>query len=64
MAVVLLVGFGFAAQLNVTEFWASATYTLAIMVIATATVGALPLIGLTGAVLARLLAAKDERPNP
>jgi hypothetical protein len=45
MAVVLLVGFGFAAQWNATEFWASATYTLAILVIATATVGALPLRG-------------------
>ncbi len=40
MAVVLLVGFGFAALRNADEFWASATYTLAIILIAAALVGA------------------------
>jgi hypothetical protein len=41
MAVVLLVGFGFAALRNADEFWASAIYTLAISMIAAALVGAL-----------------------
>jgi hypothetical protein len=41
MAVVLLVGFGFAALRNADEFWASAIYTLAITMIAAALVGAL-----------------------
>jgi hypothetical protein len=40
MAVVLLVGFGFAALHNANGVWASATYTLAIVMIAAALVGA------------------------
>lgn len=41
MAVVLLIGLGLAAQWNSNEVWASATYTLAIMGLATATISAL-----------------------
>jgi hypothetical protein len=41
MIVVLLVGFGFAALRNADDFWASATYTLAITMITVAVVGAL-----------------------
>jgi hypothetical protein len=41
MASVLLAGFGFAALRNADAIWASASYTLAIVVIATALVGAL-----------------------
>ena len=40
MAIVLYLGFGFAALRNASEFWASATYTLAIVLIAAALVGA------------------------
>jgi hypothetical protein len=40
MAIVLSVGFGFAALRNADLFWASATYTLAIIMIAAAPVGA------------------------
>ena len=40
MAIVLYLGFGFAALRNADEFWASATYTLAITLIAGALVGA------------------------
>jgi hypothetical protein len=41
MAIVIYLGFGFAALRNADEFWASAAYTLAITLIAGATVGAL-----------------------
>jgi len=41
MAIVLYFGFGFAALRNANVFWASATYTLAIMMVAAALVGAL-----------------------
>jgi hypothetical protein len=41
MAIVLYVGVGFAALRNADEFWASAAYTLAIILIAVALVGAL-----------------------
>ena len=37
MTVILLVGFGFAALRNADDFWASATYTLAIISILAAT---------------------------
>ena len=40
MAMVLYLGFGFAALRNADEFWASAAYTLAITLIAVALVGA------------------------
>jgi hypothetical protein len=40
IAVVILIGFGFAALRNADHFWASATYTLAIIMIAAAPVGA------------------------
>lgn len=40
MAVVLFVGLGFAALRNADENWASATYTLAIVMIAAAPIGA------------------------
>jgi hypothetical protein len=40
MAVVLYVGFGFAALRNADELWASLTFTLAIITISTAFVGA------------------------
>jgi hypothetical protein len=40
MILILLVGFSFAALRNANEFWASATYTLAIILIAAAVVGA------------------------
>jgi hypothetical protein len=40
MGIVLYLGFGFAALRNADEFWASATFTLAIMSIALAPVGA------------------------
>jgi hypothetical protein len=40
MATVLYLGFGFAALRNADELWASATYTLAIVLIAAALVGA------------------------
>jgi hypothetical protein len=45
MAFVLLIGLGLAAQWNATEFWASVTYTLAIMGLATAPISALTLRG-------------------
>jgi len=41
MAIVLLVGFGFAALRNAAEFWASATYTLAFLMISVAPLCAL-----------------------
>jgi hypothetical protein len=41
VAVVLFIGFGFAALHNADEFWASATYTLAITLIAASLVGAI-----------------------
>jgi hypothetical protein len=41
MAIVLYVGFGFAALRNADEFWASATSTLAIVSISAALVGAI-----------------------
>jgi hypothetical protein len=41
MVIVLYLGFGFAALRNADEFWASAAYTLAIILIAGALVGAL-----------------------
>jgi hypothetical protein len=41
MAVVLYVGFGFAALRNADEWWASATYTLAYFMISVAPLGAL-----------------------
>ncbi len=41
MATVFFLGFGFAALRNANEFWASATYTLAIIMVTAATVGAL-----------------------
>ena len=40
MGIVLYLGFGFAALRNADAFWASATYTLAIILIAVAFVGA------------------------
>jgi hypothetical protein len=40
MGIVLYLGFGFAALRNADEFWASATYTLATILIAVALVGA------------------------
>lgn len=40
MAVVLYVGLGFAALRNADEFWASATFTLAILAVSAAVVGA------------------------
>ena len=40
MAVVLYVGLGFAALRNADEFWASATFTLAVVTISAAGVGA------------------------
>ena len=40
MAVVLLLGFGFAALRNADAIWASSAYTLAIVMLATALVGA------------------------
>jgi hypothetical protein len=40
MAIVLYLGFGFAALRNADEFWASAAYTLAIILVAGALVGA------------------------
>jgi hypothetical protein len=42
MAIVLFIGFGFVLLRNADPFWASATYTLAITLIAAALVGALP----------------------
>jgi hypothetical protein len=41
MALVILVGFGFAALRNANEFWASATYTLAFVLVSIAPLGAL-----------------------
>jgi hypothetical protein len=41
MAIVLFIGFGFAALRNADEFWASATFTLAIVTISAAGVGAI-----------------------
>jgi hypothetical protein len=41
LAILLYLGFGFAALRNADEFWASAAYTLAIILIAAALVGAL-----------------------
>jgi hypothetical protein len=41
MVIVLYVGLGFAAPRDADEFWASATYTLAVIMITTAVVGAL-----------------------
>ena len=41
MAIVLSVGFGFAALRNANELWASATYTLAFLMNLVATLGAL-----------------------
>jgi hypothetical protein len=41
MAIVLFLGFGFAALRNADEFWASATYTLAFLVISVGPLGAL-----------------------
>jgi hypothetical protein len=41
MAIVLYVGFGFAALRNADEVWASATYTLAFLMISVAPLGAL-----------------------
>ena len=41
MAVVLFVGFGFAALRNADNFWADATYTIAIISLATALLGAI-----------------------
>jgi hypothetical protein len=40
MALILFLGFGFAALRNADEFWASATYTLAIISILVALLGA------------------------
>ena len=40
MAIVLYLGFGFAALRNADRFWASATYTLALIMIALASIGA------------------------
>jgi len=40
MAAVLSIGFGFAALRNADQFWASATYTLSLVMIAAALVGA------------------------
>jgi hypothetical protein len=40
MGIVLYLGFGFAALRNADEFWASATYTLATILIAVTLVGA------------------------
>jgi hypothetical protein len=40
MAILFYLGFGFAALRNADDLWASATYTLAITMIATALVGA------------------------
>ena len=40
MGIVLYLGFGFAALRNADEFWASASYTLAMAMIAAALVGA------------------------
>jgi hypothetical protein len=41
MAIVLFTGFGFAALRNADAFWASATYTLALLMISVAPLGAL-----------------------
>ena len=41
MVCVLVAGFGFAALRNADPFWANASYTLAVVLIATALVGAL-----------------------
>jgi hypothetical protein len=41
MAIVLFIGFGFAALRNADEFWASATFTLAFFMISVAPLGAL-----------------------
>jgi hypothetical protein len=41
MAIVLYLGFGFAALRNADDFWASATFTVAIISISTALVGAI-----------------------
>jgi hypothetical protein len=41
MAIVIYLGFGFAALRNANVFWASATYTLALILVATALIGAL-----------------------
>jgi hypothetical protein len=41
MALVLCLGFGFAALRNADAFWASVTYNLAVVMVATALVGAL-----------------------
>ena len=40
MTIVLYLGFGFAALRNADEFWASAAYTLAIILVAAALIGA------------------------
>src|SRR4051794_22386192 len=45
MALVLFFGFGFTALRNADTFWASATYTLAITLIAASLVGAIVRIG-------------------
>jgi len=41
MAVIIFIGFGFAAIRNANEIWASATYTLAVLMVSLATLGAL-----------------------
>lgn len=41
MAIVLYVGFGFAALRNANESWASATFTLAFLMVSIATLGSL-----------------------
>ena len=41
MTIVLFIGFGFAALRNPNEFWMSATYTLAFLMISVAPLGAL-----------------------
>ena len=41
LAIVLFLGFGFAALRNADAFWASATYMLALLMVAVAPLGAL-----------------------
>ena len=41
MTIILFLGVAFAALRNANEFWASATYTLAVITVSTALVGAI-----------------------